>query len=111
MKEFLAWVIGIGVSVALVIGVIWLFTQNDLAVTAKYAPKYEAVRRKTFVESQAFNEGVAKDLEDMERDYAKADHDGKDAIRTMVRRRTADYDLSQLPTDLRSFVEKMRGEN
>jgi len=108
-KEALGWILVFIVCLVVGSGVMFAFQGTDFFLYRYFAPKQEAVRRQTFIQSQAFNESVAKDLEDMKRDYAKADTDGKEAIRTMVQRRTSDYDTTQLPADLRSFVEKMRG--
>lgn len=75
-----------------------------------FAPKREEVRRKVFEESQAYNHGVAQELQQLQLEYNKANDDQKKAIEAMVLHKTAQYDLSKLPSHIQAFVIKVRSE-
>lgn len=95
---------------ALIMGVGWLAQGNDFFMYKVFAPKYEAVRRTTFEESKAYNQGMAQELQNMQFQYVQADADGKAALADVILHRAADYDLSRLPPDQRSFIEQLRRE-
>lgn len=103
MKHAAAGLAGIVGLLAL----IWLFQGNDFFLYRAFAPKYEQVRRETFKQSQAYNDGVAQDLNGFRRDYALADSTGKRMIAATIRHRLANYDASQLSPDLRAFLSSL----
>lgn len=74
-----------------------------------FTPKYEQVRRTTFEQSRAFNEGLAQDLTKLRSQYIAADDAHKQLIRDTVTQETADYDLSNLPPALQAWVVSVRG--
>lgn len=94
-------------ALALIVGLGWLFTANDVAQQGVFAPKYEQVRRNTFTQSQAYNDGVAQDLNGMRRDYALADSNGKTMLVQVIRHRLAGYDTNKLSPDLQAFVNSL----
>lgn len=96
---------GLVVTVAVLIGLIWLFTANDIALTHYAQPKYEAIRRETFEQSKAYNQGMIQNLHTMQMSYVQADDAHKAALAQIILHETADYDVSTLPPDLRSFVQ------
>lgn len=75
-----------------------------------FSPREEQVRRETFKQSQAYNDGMAQDLDRMFLDYGKADEAGRGAIRSVVLHRTAAYDLTLLPGHLSAWVRSLRGQ-
>jgi hypothetical protein len=81
-------------GVALLIGLDFAGEYDGLVKTGFFAPRYEAVRRNTFEQSRAFNEGMAQELQGMWRDYVHTTSpDEKAAIRSLVQHRVAGYDI------------------
>jgi hypothetical protein len=102
----------IALGFALLIGTFllgWVLEGNALFTYAFFAPKYEAVRRNTFEQSRAFNEGMAQELQGMWRDYNRSQSaDEKAAIRSLVQHRVAGYDIDNIENpQLRGFVIQM----
>lgn len=76
-----------------------------------FNPKYEAVRRQTFEESRAFNEGMVRDLENLRLEYIGAAPEKKAALRSVILHRFSVYDGNRLSFDLRQFYDQLqRGE-
>jgi len=96
--------------VVLVEGVQFAVQGSDYFLYRVFAPRQEAVRRQTFEQSKSYNDGMAQELWDMERDYARADVAGKASIASIVTHRVAGYDVERLPTGLRRFVSQMHSE-
>lgn len=103
----------IGCSFVVIFGLTWAIQGNDFFLYQFFAPKYEQVRRETFEQSRAFNEGMAQELNRMWLDYQHATDQGeKDSIRSLVRQRVAGYDLTNLQNpQLRLFVQQMMAGN
>lgn len=85
----------------------WLAMGNNLAMTSFFAPKYEQVRRSTFEQSKAYNDGMAQELRAMQFEYVKASDDHKTALASIIRHRVAGYPEQNLPSDLRQFVRSL----
>lgn len=107
MKEFF---VGMMVFVVTILGLTWILQGNDFFLTKAFAPKYEAVRRETFEESKAYNQGMIQELQNMQFQYVQAAPDAKDALASIILHRVADYDVNKLPPDLKNFVEVLRNE-
>jgi hypothetical protein len=75
---------------------------------AFYAPKYEQVRYDTFKQSQTYNDGMLRDLQDLQMEYMKANDEQKAAMKAIILHRFAVYDVNRLPIDLRSFYQSIR---
>lgn len=88
--------------------VIWALQGSDFFLTKVFAPKYEQVRRDTFEQSKAYNQGMIQELQNMEFEYVKAAPDQQDALASIILHRAADYDVEKLPPDLRAFVLQLR---
>lgn len=73
-----------------------------------FAPASEQIRRETFEETKSYNQGVAQEISTFQQQYITATPSQRDALASVILHRTADYDLSKLPPDLRSFIEKLR---
>lgn len=108
-KELAVWLIVTPVLLVTILGIGWFVHANYLAETAVFAPAEEAVRRSTFEQSKAYRQGMAQEIRAMQQDYTMADDAHKKALRSIIVHRTADLELSQLPSDLASFVAEMRG--
>lgn len=113
MKDFLT-VLGIGVLILVVIaaglGMTWVVQGNEFFLQKYFAPKMEDVRRETFEQSKAFNQGMVQELQNMQFEYIKADEKHKDALASIILHRVADYDVEKLPEDLRDFVRQLKRE-
>jgi len=93
-----------------VLGLTWILQGNDFFLYQVFAPKYEAVRRQTFEQSKAYNQGMAQELQNMEFQYASADKEHKAALASIILHRAADYDLDRLPPDTAAFITGLRRE-
>jgi hypothetical protein len=97
----------VGLVALLAVG--WFVRANFIVQDAALAPMEEAVRRKTFEQSKAYKQGLAQDIRSLQQDYLMADEQHKKVLRSVIVHRTADVELSELPSDLASFVAQMRG--
>jgi len=88
------------------------FLANSLGFVsfAFFAPKVEQVRYNTFKQSQAYNDGMLNDLQDLKREYLKATPDQQVALRELTLHRFASYDVNRLPADLQSFYFNLQGQ-
>ena len=86
------------------------FGALDFGLSSYFMPKQEALRNKTFHQSQAFNDSMARDLDTFRMQYAdpKETDTQKSIIRSMIQHQYAGYDASKLPADLQQFLAQMR---
>jgi len=101
MLTFVGWVI---LFIAVIFGIGYVSYQY----TNIFSPKYEQVRYNTFKESQSYNDGMMRDLQNMQMEYAKADENGKAIIRSTALHRFASYDVEKLPMDLKTFYYQLK---
>ena len=73
-----------------------------------FAPKYRAVDNEVFKQSEQYNDGMIRDLEDLQMEYIKADKEHKDALRAIVLHRFSVYPEDKLPPNLRNFYNDLR---
>lgn len=78
---------------------------------AYFAPKIEQVRYNTFKESQAYNDGMLRDLYDIQRDYLKADANGKASLRAIAIHRFSTFPVEKMPADLKVFYVQLKEGN
>jgi hypothetical protein len=88
----------------------FFFTGTDLALKKFFDPKYEAVRRETFEQSKAYNQGMIQELQNMQFEYIKASPEHKTALKSIILHRAADYPMDDAPADLRNFIRELRSE-
>jgi hypothetical protein len=93
-------------------GLAWAVQGNDFFLYRTFAPKQEAVRRRVFEQSKAFNQGMIQELQNMQFEYERTDKEHQAALADIILHRAADFDLNQpqVPQDLRSFIEELRRE-
>jgi hypothetical protein len=96
------------IAVGVMIGLGWIGTANDLALTHFAQPKYEAIRRETFEQSKAYNQGMIQNLHTMQVSYIQADEAHKVVLGAVILHEVADYDVGNLPPDLQAFVRSLR---
>lgn len=104
MKTTLA-VIG---SIIGIIAVTWIIQGDDFFLFKTFAPKYEQVRRETFEQSKAYNQGMIQELQNMEFEYVKASPEHRAALRSIILHRSADYPSEKLPPDLAAFIQQLK---
>ena len=105
----------VGVTLLVVVllsGLGWLVQGNNFFLYKVFAPKYEQVRRDTFEQSKAYNQGMIQELQNMQFEYVKATPDQQAALASIILHRAADFDLEQpeVPPDLRRFIQQLRRE-
>ena len=104
LKVILAGIGGLILFLALCFG-LNLF---GLANYSFFAPKYRAVENQVFKESEQYNDGMIRDLENLQMEYMNADQAHKDALRSIVLHRFSVYDENRLPFNLRSFYQQLK---
>lgn len=96
----------------LIMGLTWIGQGNDFFLYKVFAPQYEQARRQTFEQTKSYNQGMIQELQNMQFEYVKTDPEHQPVLASIILRRAADFDLnqSQVPTELRQFVEQLRRE-
>ena len=101
-------IIGSAAGIAAFLLLIFGLNYFGYAQFAFFAPRIEAVRRSTFEQSKAYNQGMIQELQNMQFQYQQADDAHKLALASIILHRTADYNNDNLPPDLYAFVESLR---
>jgi hypothetical protein len=73
-----------------------------------FAPKYRATDNKVFKQSEQYNDGMIRDLENLQLEYVNADNEHKQALRAIVLHRFSVYPEDQMPANLRNFYNQLR---
>ena len=73
-----------------------------------FAPKYRAVDNEVFKQSEQYNDGMIRDLENLQVEYINADAEKKQALRAIVLHRFSVYPEDKLPPNLRNFYNDMK---
>lgn len=93
-----------------VFGMAWLVEGNDFFMYKVFAPKREQVRREVFEQTKSYNQGMIQELQNMQFEYEQTDKAHRAALRSIILHRAADYDETKLPSDLRTFIAKLKEE-
>jgi type II secretory pathway component PulC len=100
-KEISAIAIGwIAFIVLAIFGSFWAYQY--------FAPKYRAVDNQVFKQSEQYNDGMIRDLENLQLEYIKADTAQKDAVRAIVLHRFSVYPEDKMPPNLRNFYNDLK---
>lgn len=75
-----------------------------LGMQTVFEPKFEEVRRQTFSNSQAYNEGMVQQLSSYYLEYQKATPEEKKAMLSVVAHQYANFPQDRLPAHLQAFV-------
>jgi hypothetical protein len=108
MKDLFA---GIAAFVSGFVGIVVLIGGLSYLGWASYdyfAPKYRATDNKVFKESEQYNDGMVRDLENLQMEYTDADQAHKDALRAIVLHRFSVYPEDKMPPNLRNFYNQLR---
>ena len=73
-----------------------------------FAPKYRQVDNEVFKQSEQYNDGMIRDLENLQLEYINADKDHKDALRAITLHRFSVYPVDKMPPNLRNFYNELR---
>jgi hypothetical protein len=103
-KDAMAFTMAIAIGIAALFGLSYLGYESYKF----FAPKYRAVDNAVFKESEQYNDGMIRDLENLQMEYINADKDHKDAVRAIVLHRFSVYPEDKLPPNLRNFYNDLR---
>lgn len=100
--------IGIGVlGLVGLVAVVFVLNFTAFANYSFFAPRYTAVQNKVFHESQQYNDGMVRDLENIKREYQHASPEGKAALKATALHRFEIYPRERLAPDLQSFYDSL----
>ena len=93
-----------------VLGALMLFgvSYGGFKMYEFFNPKYEQVRYDTFKNSQTYNDGMLRDLENLQLEYTKANDEQKAALKALVLHRFSVYPDERLTPELRSFYFNLK---
>ena len=103
-KEISAFVMVVIIGLAAVFGLTFLGYKSY----EFFAPKYRAVDNKVYHESEQYNEGMVRDLENLQLEYINATPEGKQSLRAIVLHRFSVYPEDKLPPNLRNFYNDLK---
>jgi hypothetical protein len=109
LQEAAIYALAAILAIGLLRGVAWAIQGSDFMLYRVFAPKYEQVRRETFEQSKAYQQGMVQELRAMQFQYVQASPEHQDALRAVILHRAADYDPERLPSDLRQFLSELKG--
>jgi len=106
-KDAMAFTISIAIGIAALFGLSYLGYKSY----EFFAPKYRAVDNQVFKQSEQYNDGMIRDLENLQIEYINADADKKQALRAIVLHRFSVYPEDKLPPNLRNFYNSLKAGN
>jgi hypothetical protein len=74
-----------------------------------FSPQERALENKVWKESEQYNDGMVRDLENLRMDYLKANDTQKDALKAVILHRFAGYNEDKLTPELRQFYRQLKG--
>lgn len=101
--QALLGIFGFIVMLALVIGLRFF----SLETNTFFAPRERALETKVYKESEAYNEGMIRDLENLQLEYIKGTADQKAALKSVIIHRFSVYDINKLPASLQLFYNSI----
>jgi len=95
---------------ALLVGALLIFALSlgGYEMYKFFAPKYRAVDNQVFKESEQYNDGMIRDLENLQVEYINADAEKKQALRAIVLHRFSVYPEDRMPPNLRNFYNDLK---
>ena len=108
MKEILG---GIAAFFSGIVGIVLLIAGLSYIGWYSYdyfAPKYRATDNKVFKESEQYNDGMVRDLENLQMEYMNADKDHQQSLRAIILHRFSVYPEDKMPANLRNFYNQLR---
>jgi hypothetical protein len=108
MRDFFEFVTGSIAAFALFVLLVFSFGYLGWQSYDYFGPKYRATDNKIFKESEQYNDGMVRDLENLQLEYINADKDHKDALRAIVLHRFSVYPEDKMPPNLRNFYNDLK---
>jgi hypothetical protein len=103
-KDAISFTVAVAMGIAALFGISYLgFKSYEY-----FAPKYRAVDNQVFKESEQYNDGMIRDLENLQMEYIKADDTQKQALKSIILHRFSVYDQNRLPANLWNFYTQLR---
>ena len=103
-SEFFGVVGVVVIGVGMAIGVSFL----SFELYQYFAPKYRAVDSAVFKESEQYNDGMIRYLENLQMEYMKANADQKQLLRSIIIHRFEVYDQNRLTPSLWGFYQDFK---
>jgi hypothetical protein len=100
----------IGIVVLVLLGITGLvFFTNGLGLVSYsfFAPRVTAVDNKVFHESQQYNDGMLRDLENLKLAYLQATPEQKAALKGTIIHRFEIYPRDRMTPDLQNFYDSV----
>ena len=104
MKEISTIVGFLLAGIALIIGLTFV----GYEINSYFKPKYTELDNRVFKESQQYNDGMVRDLENLQVEYLNADAEHKQALRAIVLHRFAVYPEDRLTPSLANFYNQLK---
>lgn len=96
--------------IILFLTLVWLGKAHQIAWLSFWSPKEEQVRREVFEQTKSYKQGMIQDLHNMQFEYIQAKPEHKMALRSIILHRVADFPVSDLPSDLQTFMYSLKAE-
>jgi len=96
------------VSILIIIAAIFALSFLGYKSYEFFAPKYRAVDNQVFKQSEQYNDGMIRDLENLQLEYIKATAEQKDALRAITLHRFSVYPEDKMPPNLRNFYNDLK---
>ena len=106
MRSFFTVVGAVVVVVGIIVGMQFL----GLGLKQYIAPKSMALDNQIFKESAQYNDGMVRDLENLQLEYAAASGPQKATMKAIILHRFSVYPTDRLPPNLRSFYLELRSQ-
>jgi hypothetical protein len=106
LKNLAAAILIVFVGGAFLLGLV----EGSYVLYKEFGPKYAQVENEIFHNTQAYNDSVVRDLENLQNEYVHSDKTQKLTLRAMVMHRFAGYPDDRLTPDLRAFYFQLRNE-
>jgi hypothetical protein len=103
-KDTMAFIMAIAIGIAALFGLSFLGYKSY----EYFAPKYRAVDNQVFKQSEQYNDGMIRDLENLQLEYIKATAEQKDALRAITLHRFSVYPEDRMPPNLRNFYNDLK---
>mgnify|MGYP001581458593 CR=1 FL=1 len=96
------------VAPVLLAGTVFGASYLALQHNSYFAPKYEALRRDTMLQSRAYGEATTRELYRLKLQYQKAaTTDHRDTIKAMILHEVRSGDPTLLPFELQNFITEI----
>lgn len=86
--------------------IMFLFKMDEF-----FLPKYRKLENKVYKQSEQYNDGMIRDLENLRMEYIKSNNqEQKEVIKQTILHRFSVYSSDSLPIELKAFYTKLKNE-